>query len=74
MINFSMLREKRKRGMPPGEHVFDQKVAGYDLMIHKEKGRFIAYIDMEKFDEFRNMNDAKKAMTQFVKMAGRKKR
>jgi hypothetical protein len=43
-------------------------------MIHKDKGRFVAYIDMEKFDEFRNMNDAKKAMTQFVKMAGRKKR
>ena len=74
MINFSTLREKKEKGMPPGEHVFMQKVAGHDLMIHKEKGQYVAYIDMEKFDEFRSVADAKNAMKQFIKMVGGKKR
>ena len=58
--------------MPKGEHVFDSKVAGHDLMIHKEKGQFVAYIDMEKLDVFKSIADAKNAMTQFIKMAGGK--
>ena len=43
-------------------------------MIHKEMGKFAAYIDSEKLDVFKTINDAKKAMTQFVKMAGGKKK
>jgi hypothetical protein len=74
MKTFSSLREKMGKGMPKGQHVFDSKVGGHDLMIHKEMGKFVAYIDSEKLDVFKSINDAKKAMTQFVKMAGGKKK
>ena len=40
MIKFRHLREKMLKGMPPGEHVYDKKISGVTLMIHKEKGKF----------------------------------
>ena len=48
MIKFRHLREKMSKGMPPGEHVYDKKINGVTLMIHKEKGKFITYIDNER--------------------------
>lgn len=72
MISFAQLRESLKKSMPPGEHVYDSKVNGYSVMVHKEKNKFVAYIDMEKLDSFNSLNDAKKAATQFIKMAGGK--
>lgn len=72
MKSFAQLRESLKKGMPPGEHVYDSKVNGYSVMVHKEKNKFVAYIDMEKLDSFNSLNDAKKAAAQFIKMAGGK--
>ena len=43
MKTFSELREARKKKMPPGEHVFDTKVKGVGIMVHKEKGKFLIY-------------------------------
>jgi translation elongation factor EF-G len=72
MKSFVQIREARKKGMPPGEHVYDSKVSGYNVMVHKEKNKFVAYIDMEKLDTYNSLNDAKKAAEQFIKMAGGK--
>jgi len=37
MKTFLQLREAMKKGMPPGEHVFDTKMKGVKIMIHKIK-------------------------------------
>jgi len=55
------------RGMPPGEHVFDKKVDGVSVMIHKEKGQFIVYIDNEKLDSFKTKTAAQKFGIEFAK-------
>lgn len=72
MKSFSQIREAIKKGMPPGDHVFDSKTKGYSIMVHKEKNKFVAYIDNEKLDSYSSLNDAKKAANEFIKMAGSK--
>lgn len=67
MKTFSELREAAKKGMPPGEHVYDAKVKGVDVMVHKEKNKFVLYIDGDKLDSFRDLNSAKKAGVEFIK-------
>lgn len=67
MKTFTEIREKRKKGMPPGEHIFDTKIKGIHVMVHKQKNKFVTYVDMEKLDTFRDLNSAKKAGTEFVK-------
>ena len=67
MQTFFELREKMRKGMPPGEHVFDTKVKKTELMVHKEKGKFVLYIDGEKLDSYRDLNSAKKAGMEFIK-------
>ena len=62
MIQFSELRQK----MPPGEHVMDKKIQGIQVMIHKHKGKFDAYVDGDKLDSYRSQREAEKAATQFV--------
>ena len=52
MKTFLQIREKRISKMPPGEHVFDTKVKGIEVMVHKEKNKFVTYVDMEKLDTF----------------------
>ena len=69
MKTFIELREKMGKGMPPGEHVFDQKIGKSNLMVHKEKGKFVTYIDMEKLDSYPSLNMAKKAGTEFIKVS-----
>ena len=69
MLTFIQLREKMGKGMPPGEHVFDTKVNRSHLMIHKEKGKFVTYIDKEKLDSYPSLGMAKKAGMEFVKAA-----
>ena len=64
---FSELREKRLRGMPSGEHVFRKKINRIELMIHKEKGKFVAYIDGDKLDTYRTQREAEKAGMTFIK-------
>ena len=67
MKTFFDLREAMSKGMPPGEHIFDTKVKGVEVMVHKEKGKFITYIDREKLDSYSNLNTAKKAGMEYVK-------
>ena len=67
MKSFLQLSEKMSKGMPKGIHVFDTKVKGIEVMVHKEGGKFSVYVDREKLDTFRDLNSAKKAGLEFVK-------
>lgn len=67
MKTFAQLREKMRKGMPPGEHVFDKKVKGIEIMVHKEKGKFTAYVDGDKLDTYRTQREAERMAHQFVK-------
>jgi hypothetical protein len=37
------------------------------LMVHKEKGKFVTYVDKEKLDTYPNLAMAKKAGQEFIK-------
>lgn len=67
MIDFKQLREKKLRGMPPGEHVFDKRVKNVRVMIHKDAKGFTVYIDGDKLDTFRSKREAQKAGMEFAK-------
>lgn len=67
MKTFVGLREAMRKGMPPGEHVFDTKVRGVEVMVHKEKGKFVTYIDREKLDSYNSLKAAKIAAMAFLK-------
>ena len=70
MKTFIEIREKMGKGIPrSGKHVFDKKIGKSTLMIHKEKGKFVTYIDMEKLDSYSSLNMAKKAGTEFIKVS-----
>ena len=68
-----LFTELRKKGMPPGEHISDFKVNRVPVMIHKEKGKFVAYVDGDKLDSYNSQKEAEKAGTQFVKQFGKMK-
>jgi hypothetical protein len=67
MKTFLEIREAMRKDMPPGEHVFDTKIKGIEVMVHKEKGKFTTYVDREKLDTYPNLNIAKKAGIEYVK-------
>jgi len=69
MKQFNELRRK----MPPGEHVSDFKVDRVPVMVHKDKGKFVAYVDGDKLDVYKSQKEAEKAATQFVKQYGKMK-
>lgn len=71
MKTFAQIREAKK-AMPSGQHVYDAKVDKHSIMVHKDKNKYVAYIDSEKLDSYNSLEDAKKAATQFIKMAGGK--
>ena len=66
MKTFSQIREKLGR-MPSGEHVKDYKLSGIPVMIHKEKGLFVVYIDGDRLDAYKNLPQAEKMAKMFVK-------
>ena len=66
---FTELRKK----MPPGEHISDFKVNRISVMIHKDKGKFVAYVDGDRLDAYKSQKEAEKAATQFVKQFGQMK-
>jgi len=67
MLTFNQLVEKMGKRMPAGQHVFDTKIGKRELMIHKEKGKFVTYIDMEKLDTYRTQREAEKMGREFIK-------
>jgi hypothetical protein len=64
MKTFQQIREKK---MPAGDHVFDKKVNGHTVMVHKDKKGFSVYIDGDKLDTFKSQKEAEKAGMAFAK-------
>lgn len=71
MKTFKDIREAKNKSMPSGEHVFDQKIKGVDVMIHKQGNKFVVYIDKEKLDDYTSLAQAKKMGIEFAKEASK---
>jgi len=63
---FKILREKNRK-MPHGDHVYDKKIGKNHLMIHKQMGNFVVYIDNEKLDSYRTQREAERMGKEFIK-------
>jgi predicted transcriptional regulator len=53
--------------MPPGEHVFNKKLSGHTVMVHKNKKGFTVYIDGDELDTYRTQKEAEKMGIAFAK-------
>ena len=72
MKTFSELRELTGR-QPEGKMVFNKKIKGVKVMIHKERNGFVAYIDGDRLDVYRSQREAEKAASEFMKQYKRMK-
>lgn len=66
MKTFQQLRELTGR-KPEGKAVFNKKVGRIQIMVHKERNGFVAYVDGDRLDVYRTQREAEKAATEFVK-------
>lgn len=66
MKTFSQIRELAGR-KPQGQMVFNKKIKGVKVMVHKERNGFVAYIDGDRLDVYRSQREAEKAATEFMK-------
>jgi len=66
MKSFLELRELTGR-KPEGKMVFNKKMKGIKVMIHKEKNGFVAYIDGDRLDVYKSQKEAEKAINEFMK-------
>jgi len=66
MKTFFSLRESTK---PKGKVVFKKKINRIDVVITKDTGSlpFVAYIDGDKLDSYKNQRDAEKAIKATIK-------
>ena len=65
MKSFLQIREATSKG----KVVFKKTINRIDVVITKETGRlpFVAYIDGDKLDAFKNQKDAEKSATETIK-------
>jgi glycine cleavage system protein P-like pyridoxal-binding family len=54
--------------MPKGKHVFDKKIKGVSVMVHKDQGRYVTYVDGDRLDAYSSQKEAEKAGLEFVKV------
>ena len=66
MKTFLQLRELTGR-KPEGKMVFNKKIKGVKVMIHKEKNGFVTYIDGDRLDVYKSQKEAEKAANEFMK-------
>ena len=66
MKTFLDLRELTGR-KPEGKIVFNKKMKGVKVIIHKERNGFVAYIDGDRLDLYRSQREAEKAASEFMK-------
>ena len=66
MKTFSQIRELAGR-KPQGQMVFNKKIKGVKVMVHKERNGFVAYVDGDRLDSYKSSKEAEKAATEFVK-------
>ena len=66
MKTFLDLRELTGR-KPEGKIVFNKKMKGVKIVIHKERNGFVTYIDGDRLDVYRSQREAEKAASEFMK-------
>ena len=66
MKTFLELRELTGRH-PEGKMVFNKKIKGVKVMIHKERNGFVTYIDGDRLDVYRSQREAEYAASEFMK-------
>ena len=66
MKTFSQIRELTGR-KPSGQKVFDKKIKGVKVIIHKERNGFVTYIDGDRLDVYKTQKEAEKAANEFMK-------
>jgi len=66
MKSFAQIRELTGR-KPTGQMVVNKKVGKIQIMVHKERNSFVAYVDGDRLDSYQSKNEAEKAATEFVK-------
>jgi len=66
MKKFKELRELAGRH-PAGQMVFNKKINRLPVMIHKEKNRYVVYIDGDRLDSYKNQREAERMAKEFVK-------
>ena len=66
MKTFLDLRELAGR-KPEGKIVFNKKMKGVKVVIHKERNGFVAYIDGDRLDVYKSQKEAEKAANEFMK-------
>ncbi|MAD22709.1 MAG: hypothetical protein CMO44_00875 [Verrucomicrobiales bacterium] len=66
MKDFSQLRELTGR-KPKGRKVYDKKIKGISVMVHKDQNRFVTYVDGDRLDVYRSQREAEKAGLEFIK-------
>jgi hypothetical protein len=62
-------KEIREKTRSKGEKVYSKKIEGVQLVITKESGKFVTYVDGDRLDEFNNKVEAKRAGAEFIKQA-----
>ena len=67
MKTFKELRESLGRN-PSGKKVYDEKMGKHKVLIHKEVSGFVVYIDGDRLDDYDDLNSAKSAAAEFIKM------
>lgn len=70
MKKFSSIRELASR-KPAGDMVFNKKINGFKVMIHKEVSDFVVYIDGDRLDKYKSQKEAEKMATEFAKELSR---
>lgn len=66
MKDFSQLRELAGR-KPKGRKVYDKKLKGISVVVHKDQNRFVTYVDGDRLDAYRSQKEAEKAGLEFIK-------
>jgi len=67
MKTFDQIRELTGR-KPEGQVVVNKKVGRIQIMVHKERNGFVAYVDGDRLDIYRSKAEAEKAATEFIKV------
>ena len=66
MKTFLELRELAGR-KPQGPIVFNKRIKGFKVVVHKEKNQFDTYIDGDRLDAYKSQKEAEKAATEIMK-------
>jgi len=69
-MNFKEFRQSLTEAVAENK---SYKIGKYKAEIKKQGNKFVAFLDGEKFDSFKSMRDAEKALKDFVDLLGKQK-